>query len=179
MPNNASSATTIPSIPAPRKKASKKRKLESPSSRRPIEDRVLDFASQQQSALEGAPEQKWMRLNEVLAKMSIERIELMFNTASQLFVGPSENSLLKATYSLVQRVQTHMKEQRNYHTNLAIKMEEQATVHRGEMGRLQDQLQKAQARNEAAKAADKTEMVTSLQKVKKLEVQVRELKAKT
>ena len=59
-----------------------------------------------------------------------------------------------------------------------MKLEEQALQFRSEIARLQDQVRKAEARNEAAKAADKTEMVTSLQKVKKLEVQVRELKAK-
>ena len=45
-----------------------------------------------------------------------------------------------------------------------MKLEEQALQFRSEIARLQDQVRKAEARNEAAKAADKTEMVTSLQK---------------
>ena len=73
----------LPSIPAPKKKGNKKSRRNDSFSREPIQDRVIEFGSGMQSnSLEGPPEQKWMRLNEVLAKMSLERIELMYNTSS-------------------------------------------------------------------------------------------------
>ena len=74
----------MPSIPAPKKKGNKKLRRNDSFTREPIQDRVIDFGSVAQSnSLEGPPEQKWMRLNEVMAKMSLEKIELMYNTSSQ------------------------------------------------------------------------------------------------
>ena len=67
-----------------------------------IEDRVLGFGGQVSSELEGSSEEKWLRLNEVLAKMQIERCDLQYTSqGGDGFVGPSENSLLKAYYLLI------------------------------------------------------------------------------
>ena len=54
--------------------------------------------------LEGPPQEKWMRLNDVLKKLAIEQCELMFSTECQKFIGPQENSVLQAFYELIGKV---------------------------------------------------------------------------
>ena len=78
-------------MPVPKKKTKKRILQEAPV----VEDRVLDFS---QVGLQGTSEEKWMKLNDVLKKMQIDRCELMFATESQMFIGPAQNSVLKAFY---------------------------------------------------------------------------------
>lgn len=67
----------------------------------PTQDRILSFDGEGSNNLDGSPQEKWMRINEVLSKMEVERTDLQYSVDTQEFVGPSENSLLKSIYALV------------------------------------------------------------------------------
>ena len=74
---------------------------------RPIQDRIFNYGTKlYQNELEGNSEDKWNRLNSVLSKMEIDRVDLNYdrNRDIQSFVGPSENSILKSAYLLIQKV---------------------------------------------------------------------------
>ena len=65
------------------KLSTRKKSAKNKTPKPPIEDRILDFANQETNVgLQGPPEEKWMKINEVLSRIGIERVELMFNTQS-------------------------------------------------------------------------------------------------
>ena len=72
-----------------------------------------------------------------------------------------------------------MKDQRTAQGIFDVKLEEQAAKFTGEIGRLKELLRKVDAKVDSEKTAEKQELVQSMQTIKKLEVKVRELKAKT
>ena len=78
---------------------------------KPSQDRILSFGTGNE--FDGSSQEKWMRLNEVLSKLNVERFELNYSPHTQDFIGPSENSLLKSVYLLIQRVQNQQRQQRN------------------------------------------------------------------
>ena len=96
-------------------------------------DRVLTYNNTK--AIDGTSEEKWMRLNEILAQLQIERCDLNFDSASQQFVGPSENSLLKSIYLLIQKVQNLQRQQRSDQNSFEVRLEEQTQSLKAELKR--------------------------------------------
>ena len=66
-------------------------------------DRPLVYSGMA-SDMAGTSQEKWARLNEVLNRIQVERCDLQYDSSNQEFVGPSENSVLKSIYLLIQKV---------------------------------------------------------------------------
>ena len=93
--------------------------------------------------------------------MEIDRVDLNYerNSDSQSFLGPSENSILKSAYLLIQKVQTMSRQQRSEQNTFQIKLEEQAATFQKEIARHKDLTRQAEVKFEKSKTAEKSDQV--------------------
>ncbi len=68
--------------------------------------------------------------------MQIDRVDLNYDKEVHYnFLGPSENSILKSAYLLIQKVQNMGRQQRSDQNTYEIKLEEQAATFQKEIQR--------------------------------------------